>query len=293
MHAEPNLPHDDKTKTRARRSSSALWRFARTLVVSYFLLCLLIMFLERFLIYLPPPPLGDLKEVKELGGEEIRLQADDGTRLHGWFFAHENPRMALLYAYGNGEDAARNSLLMAYLRDRLHASVFVCDYRGYGFSEGTPHETELISDGLVAQRWLAERLNIATSDVVLYGRSLGGGVIVALAEKLGARALVLHSTFANMTDVGAHHYFWLPVRLLMRNRYPSEQRIKNYDGPLLQIHGAADRIVPLQLARPLFDASPSKHKQFLEVPGIGHNDPLPQAAFESLVEFLKNLPEQQ
>ena len=117
--------------------------------------------------------------------------------------------------------------------------------------------------------------------------------MVALAEQLGARALVLHNTFANMTDVGAHHFFYLPVRLLMRNRYPSAERIKNYDGPLLQIHGTADQIVPLQLARPLFDASPSAHKQFIEVPGGTHNDPLPPVAFDALVAFLENLPEQQ
>ena len=116
--------------------------------------------------------------------------------------------------------------------------------------------------------------------------------MVALAEQLGAKALILQSTFANMTDVGAHHYPWLPIRLLMSNRFPSEQRIKNYQGPLLQIHGTADRIVPLQLARPLFDASPSKHKLFLEVPGGTHNEPLPQTVLDSMVEFLESLPDQ-
>ncbi len=115
--------------------------------------------------------------------------------------------------------------------------------------------------------------------------------MVALAEQLGAKALIVHSSFANMTDVGADRYFWLPVRLLMRNRYPSEERIKNYEGPLLQIHGTADGVVPLKLAKPLFDASPSEHKRFIEVPGGTHNGPLSQDVFDALIEFLDELPQ--
>jgi hypothetical protein len=273
------------------RRPNLAWQALRTLLIGYLLICLMLAFLERHLIYLPPAPQSDFREIERLRGEEVWLQAEDGTRLHAWYFAHENPRLALLYSHGNAEDAEQNAEFMAFLRDQLQASVFIFDYRGYGLSAGTPDEAGLIQDGLAAQRWLAERMKIAASQVVLYGRSLGGGVMVALAEQLGARALVVHNSFASMTDVAAHHYSFLPVRLLMRNRFPSAERIRNYDGPLLQIHGTADEIVPLSLARPLFDASGSEHKQFIEVPGGTHNDPLPPVAFEGLVEFLNNLPE--
>lgn len=266
------------------------WRIARPVLIAYLLFCLMLTFLERHLIYLPPPPISDFQQIQALGGEEVWLRAEDGARLHGWFFPHPNPRFSLLYAHGNAEDAERNAELMAFLRDRLQASVFIFDYRGYGHSDGIPAEDELIRDGLVSQQWLAERTNVASGDVVLYGRSIGGGVVVALAEQLGARAVVVHNSFANMVDVGAHHYFYLPVRLLMRNRFESVERIRNYDGPLLQIHGTADFVVPLKLAKPLFEASPSKHKRFIEVEGGGHNDPLPQDAFDALVGFLDGLP---
>ncbi len=290
MSTSTPLTNDKNPSAGASHSRGLLWRICRTLLVSYLVICLLMVVLERHLVYFPPTPLPNYQQAKQLGGEEVWLQAADGTKLHGWFFPHDDPRFAVLYGHGNGEDAERNSRFMAHLRDEMQASVFIFDYRGYGLSEGTPHESGIILDGLAAQRWLAKRMNISTDEVVLYGRSLGGAVMVALAEQLGAKALIVHGSFANMTDVGADRYFWLPVRLLMRNRYPSEERIKNYEGPLLQIHGSADRVVPLKLAKPLFEASPSEQKRFIEVPGGTHNGPLPRDTFDAMIEFLEKLP---
>ena len=244
------------------------------------------MLLERILVYHPPHLLGNEAEIEALGGEEIRFQAADGTKLGGWFYAHPSPRFAILYTYGNGEDSARNAEYMAYLRDSLQAAVLCFDYRGYGKSEGKPVEQGLILDGMAAHQWLTERLDIDASEVVLFGRSLGGGVAVALAERVGARALIVHASFANMVDIGATRYPWLPVRLMMKNRYHSEQRIKSYEGPLLQIHGTADQIVPIHLARPLFEASPSAQKQFVTIPDGTHNEGLTDEAFSELERFL-------
>lgn len=248
------------------------------------------MLLERYLVYHPPTARDETAEIQALGGEEARFVAEDGTKLHGWYFAHPNPQRAILYAHGNGEDAGRNTEYMAFLRDYLQASVLIFDYRGYGLSAGKPDEPGLILDGLAAQQWLAEKESIRPDNVVLIGRSLGGGVMVALAEKLGARALIIHGSFANMVDVAASRYPWLPVRWLMKNQYLSEERIKGYVGPLLQIHGTDDRIVPLHLAKPLFEAAPTSQKEFLEIPRGTHNGPLTEEALERLSEFLKEIP---
>lgn len=293
MHTQRRQSNGEKSEAHVLRSRSLFWRICRAVLIGYLVACLIAVAMERYLVYHPPTPLPDYQLAKDLGGEEVWFQAEDGNKLHGWYFPHDDARFAVLYAHGNGEDAERNSQLMAHLRDALRASVLIFDYRGYGLSEGTPHEAGIILDGLAAQRWLAERMNITADQVVLYGRSLGGAVVVALAERLGAKALIVQNSFADMTDVAAARYFWLPVRLLMRNRFPSAERIKNYEGPLLQIHGTEDRVVPLNFARPLFDASPSKHKQFIEVPRGTHNGPLPLATFESVKEFLDNLPEKE
>lgn len=263
-----------------------LYRLAKKVLLAYLAICLLMMLIERFLVYHPPQLLNNVTEIEQLGGEEISVEAEDGTQIFGWYFAHQNPRRGILYSYGNGEDAARNAEYMAYLRDQLQASVLVFDYRGYGKSAGKPFEDGLILDGSAAQRWLADQLRLKPDDIVLFGRSLGGGVAVALAERQGAQALIVHSSFANMVDVGAAAYPWLPVRLMMRNRFESEERIKNYDGPLLQIHGTADYVVPFDLATPLYEAAPTEQKVFLEVPNGGHNDGLSAENLQAIVEFL-------
>ncbi len=262
---------------------------ARSLIVAYLLIVLAMMFLERWFVYpAPPRAAGDWKATW-LPHEDVWFQSADGTKLHGWFVPHENPRRTILYCHGNGEHVAFNAELAAHLRDALQASVFLFDYRGYGHSEGRPSETGCIADGRAAQHWLADRMRIQPSDIVLMGRSLGGAVAVALASEEGAQALVLENCFANMPDVAAIHYPWLPVRWVMDNRYDSLSRIKKYSGPLVQTHGASDTLVPIALARLLFDDAPTATKKWIEFPDLGHNSDWPADYYDDLAVFLDSV----
>ena len=263
------------------------WRVVRPVLVAYLLVVLAMTFLETWLVYpVPPVGFGDWNPAG-LGHEEVRFAAEDGTRLYGWFIPHAEPKHWLVYCHGNGEHVGMNADLVALLRDTLEASVFIFDYRGYGHSEGRPDEAGCIADGLAAQRWLAERAGVAPGQIVVMGRSLGGAVAIAVAARQGAQALVLENVFTRMTDVAARHYPWLPVRTLMRNRYDCMSRIAQFAGPVLQSHGTADDIVPLPLARELFQAVPSSRKSFLEFAGDGHNDPPPGWYYRQLADFLE------
>ncbi len=246
----------------------------------------MLMALESSMIYLPPAVQNLETEAKELGGEEAWFHAADNTKLHGWFFPEPESTRAIIYLHGNGEDAEQNIYLGAYLRKCLNASLLVFDYRGYGHSEGTPSEKGIISDSIAAHQWLAEKTNLNPGEIILFGRSLGGGAAVAAAEQLGAKALILHSTFSNMDDIAARQYPFVPVRWLMRNPFRSEGRMKHYDGPVLQFHGTADELIPIEFSRPLFAAVGNNHKQFIEIPNGGHNDPLPESFCEVVDRFL-------
>jgi pimeloyl-ACP methyl ester carboxylesterase len=118
------------------------------------------------------------------------------------------------------------------------------------------------------------------------GRSLGGAVAVALAGDVGAKALVLEISFSTMSDVAAGLYPWLPVRWVMDNRYDSLTRIKNYTGPVIQCHGTDDRLVPIALAKCLFEGAPCGAKKWIEFPGLGHNDVWPDSYYDDLADFL-------
>jgi fermentation-respiration switch protein FrsA (DUF1100 family) len=113
-----------------------------------------------------------------------------------------------------------------------------------------------------------------------------------MAGEQGARTLVLEATFSRMTDAAASMYPWLPVRLVMSNRYNSVKRIKNYTGPLFQCHGSHDEVVPIKLARRLLDSAPSQMKHFHEVHFGRHNDSQPPAYYSALAQFLDRVDEQ-
>jgi fermentation-respiration switch protein FrsA (DUF1100 family) len=245
--------------------------------------------LEQWLVF-PAPRVNEQDwQVTDLTYEDVFFDATDGTKLHGWYVPHPNPKAVVLYCHGNGEYVAQLAKRLKVLHDRIGVTVFAWDYRGYGRSAGKPHEENLIADGRVALMWLANKVGLDPSNIVIIGRSLGGAVAVALAAEFNVRGLVLDRTFSELTDAAAHNYPWLPVRLVMRNRFSSMERIKNYHGPLLQSHGTKDRIVPYVLGKKLFEASPSQNKKFLTVEGGDHSGPLPDFCYDALVEFLDTI----
>jgi uncharacterized protein len=261
------------------------FRWTRVIVVAYLLFLLLVTFLETWLVYPAPPVSSGDWVATALDREDVWIATDGGAKLHGWYLEHPNPRHVILYCHGNGEHVAHCGPRLDELRRQYQASVLVFDYRGYGKSAGTPFETHLVADGLAAQRWLAQRAGIGTDEVIIIGRSLGGGVAIACAEVQGAKAMVLQSTFARMVDTAAQLKPYLPVRLLMRNRWDSLARIAAYEGPVLQSHGQHDTLITLAEGRRLFDAIPSQQKKFITFDG-GHNGGMPRSYYDALEEFL-------
>ena len=241
--------------------------------------------LERSLIFYPEPyPQGDWQPAG-LNHEDAWFAADDGTRLHGWFLPHPRPRAVVLYLHGNAGNITRYAPELRELQGRHDLAVMTFDYRGYGRSEGKPSEAGILRDARAARSWLANRTGLAETDIVLVGRSLGGGVAVDLAANDGARGLVLASTFSSLPDVGSHLVPWLPARWIMSQRLNSLAKIPHYRGPLLQSHGDADELVPYELGRRLFDAAAGE-KQFVTISGGGHNDPWSEEFHARLDEFL-------
>lgn len=244
------------------------------------------MFLETCFVYPAPKyPEGDW-ETASLNCHDVFFSSADGTRLNGWYFPHPHARGQLLFCHGNGEHLGFLGEEMSTLRSQLQINLFAFDYRGYGRSEGRPFEAGVIADSEAAVNWLAQRANVSVRDIILMGRSLGGAVAVDLASRHGARGLILWNTFSSLPDTAARLLPWLPIRRLMRHRFDSVAKIPKYQGPLLQTHGTADRIVPFDLGQKLFAAATTLDKQFIAIPGGDHNDP-PAAEFTAaLLSFV-------
>jgi uncharacterized protein len=275
------------------RTPLARWvlRPARFVAIVYLLVVVCMMFFEDSLIYFPSKyPDGDWTPPWGLSLEDAWFEATDGTKLHGWYVPCSKARggQTILFCHGNAGNVTDRADIMAVLHARADASVLVFDYRGYGRSQGKPSEKGILADARAARMWLAKRENIAEADIVLMGESLGGAVAVDLAAKDGAKGLVLISTFTSLPDVAAYHYAWLPVRWLMQSRLDALGQIKKYKGPLLDMHGQADTIVPFKFGKKLFDAA-NEPKQLLVLPYHDHNDPPPEQFLEALKAFLDGL----
>jgi len=221
--------------------------------------------------------------------QDASFTAEDGTRLHGWYVHHPQPRGHALLLHGNAGNVTLLAETLRVLNRRHNLAVLALDYRGFGKSEGMPSEQGLYQDARAARRWLAETEKIAESDVILMGFSLGGAVAIDLAAQDGARGLIVSNTFTSLPDVAQHHLPWLPMNLVLTTRMNSLEKIKQYHGPLLLSHGDADEVVPHEQGAALYTAATGP-KRFITVAGGKHNDEQPEEYRVALDQFLAELP---
>lgn len=214
----------------------------------------------------------------------VTLDTPDGERLVGWWLPPQPGQPTFLMFNGNGVGLAADGARWAELSLR-GAGFLTVAYRGYDGSTGRPREADLIADAHLAYDWLAER--VPPSDIIIEGFSLGSGVAVALAADRPARALVLEAPYSAIVDVAAATYPWLPVRLFMRDRFLSRDRIGRVDMPVLIVHGDHDTVVPIEQGRALYALARSP-KRFVRVPGAGHGGFLVEV-YDQTWSFL-NLP---
>lgn len=229
--------------------------------------------LQRQLIYFPdrtaPPPAGEVVE----GARDVTLHTEDGLSLAAWFMSADagvrDRELAVLVAPGNGGNRAGRAEFAEEL-SRRGLAVLLLDYRGYGGNPGSPSENGLHLDALAAVDAL-EELGYPPDRTIYFGESLGGGVVAALQAERPPAGLVLRSPFTELADAGAHHYPWLPVRLLLRDRFPVVQHLTESEVPVTVVYGDRDSVVPSELS-----ARVASHTQNLVeelvVEGADHND---------------------
>jgi fermentation-respiration switch protein FrsA (DUF1100 family) len=244
--------------------------------------------LDELLLFFPSKyPDGNWKP-DGLKFEDAWFNAPGGPKLHGWFCPADHPRAVLLFAHGNAGNLSHRAAWMKFFQEQLHVTALIVDYRGYGRSEGTPTVEGILQDARAARKWLAGRAKVEEKQIVLMGESLGGAVVADLAGTDGARGLILQNTFSSLRDVAMVHYPRL-AWLVPAGKLDSAARIAKYKGPLLQSHGDADRTIPFDLGRKLFDAGPGP-KQFYRIPGGDHNDPVPAEYLRRLDRFIGDMP---
>jgi pimeloyl-ACP methyl ester carboxylesterase len=228
--------------------------------------------LQRRLIYLPfpadvPPAAAVLPTARE-----VTLRTDNGLELGAWFVppADAEHGTAVLVAGGNAGNRSHRAPLAAALA-RAGLGVLLFDYRGYGGNRGHPTQRGLARDVRAARGFLTEEADVPPDRIVYYGESLGSAVVTELATEHPPAALVLRSPFPDLAAVGRVYYAFLPVRLLLRDRYPLAAQLARIDVPTTIVYGADDATVPAELSRAVAAAAAGPTR-VVEVAGADHND---------------------
>ncbi|MBX3437412.1 MAG: alpha/beta hydrolase [Planctomycetaceae bacterium] len=247
--------------------------------------------LQRRLIYRPhrEQVVIDAASVPSADVHEVRIRAEDGVWLHGWHAASKaaplggDPAQRPLVIFFPGNSGHRGYRRRdVELFTQIGADLLLVDYRGYGENSGRPSEAAIAVDARSIWQHALSELNVPRERIVVLGGSLGGGVATRLAHDLceqgtAPAGLILRATFTSMADAGKFRYPWLPVRRLLVERFPSIDRIGGITCPLLVVHGARDRVVPIALGRRLYEAARPASlcgiaKRFVELPDSDHND---------------------
>lgn len=272
-------------------------RGLKLILVAYTLVAVLLGFFQRKLLYQPLKAkellVASDRELLKLfpQSENVRLTCTDGTKIGAWWLHRDggtpaNPaqkglrRPLILYFHGNAKNrASRGPWYEVFAA--VNADVLAIDYHGYGDSEGQMSEGGMYQNCDAAWNYATKELKYPPSEVIIAGTSLGGAAAVytAFCQKDATQqpaALVLTATFSSMVDVAGSLYPWLPVGVLLVDRYPSAERIPDVKCPVVILHGDQDRLVYPKHGRTLFDAaaaeSESGHpKRWVSLEGIGHN----------------------
>lgn len=238
------------------------------------LLLALVWGLQRQLIYFPdraavPPAAAVLP-----GARDVTLETSDGLNLGAWYVPAGKPDrgMAVLVANGNaGNRAGRAPLARALAQQGL--AVLLFDYRGYGGNPGAPDERGLARDVRAAHRYLVEEAGFSGERLLLYGESLGAAVVTELATEQPSAGVVLRSPFVDLASVGRVHYPFLPIRWVLRDRFPLVDRLSSVTAPVAVVYGSDDSVVPPVQSRTVARAAPALWR-LVEVDGADHNDPV-------------------
>lgn len=230
-----------------------------------------IYFAQALFIYAPQMPTRDLVATPaDLGleFETLNLLTPDNERINGWYIpGTSKAEKTVLFLHGNAGNISHR-LETIKIFNQLGFNFLIFDYRGFGMSTGKPSEMGTYLDADTAWKYLTEEKNVSPKEVIIVGRSLGGGVAAELAKKIQPAMLILESTFTSMPEVSAKHYPFMPTDLIVKHRYETNKKLKDIHCPILFTHSRKDEVIPFEHSQRNFAAA-NEPKQFIELHG-GH-----------------------
>ena len=227
----------------------------------YFLILVFLYFYQRNLLYHPNE--NNYSEDKiSVNIENVRIKTSDNIELLGWY--HEKNLKdfkTLIFFHGNAGSLENRIHKLNHFQD-MNINFLIIAWRGFSGNKGNPSEQGLYEDGKSAIDWLIKK-GVSEKNLILYGESLGTGVATHLAQNKNFAGVILETPFTSMIDAAKKFYPYIPVKLLLKDKFENYKKIKNIDSPILIMHGEADQLVPFSMGKKIYEiANEPKYSYF-------------------------------
>lgn len=200
--------------------------------------------------------------------ELVDFKTNDGVKLKSWLFKTDSEKV-ILYLHGNAGNLSDRAIKFNKFSTLGH-SMLMLSWRGYGESEGSPSEEGLYEDARAAIKYL-ETIGYSENSIIIYGESLGTGVATKMATQFTIDRLILEAPYTSITNRAAQLYPYFPVRLLLRDKFSSIDRVQNITVPILFFHGENDETMPASNSQELYDKA-NEPKKLVIYENVGHTD---------------------
>ena len=231
--------------------------------IIYFLVLVYTYIFQRNLLYHPTENnySGDQLVVKI---EKVKIKTQDNIELLSWYHNKNlNDYKTILFLHGNAGSLENRIHKINHFKD-MNVNFLIIAWRGFSGNKGKPTEKGLYEDASSAIRWLKSK-GIKENNLIIYGESLGTGIATELAQNKNFAGIILESPFTSMIEAGKDKYPFLPVKLLLKDKYESNKKIKNINSPILIMHGKVDNIVPFHMGKKMYElANEPKYSYFSE-----------------------------
>ena len=231
------------------------------LVLIYVSVLVLLFIFQRNLMYHPNENnyFGDKLEVNI---EKVNIKTPDNLSLLGWFHKKDlNKFKTIIYFHGNAGTLENRIHKLNHFKD-MEVNFLIIAWRGFSGNEGKPTENGLYLDGMSAVNWILDQ-GVKEEDIILYGESLGTGIATEIAQHKNFAGVILETPFTSMINAAKEFYPYIPVNLLLKDRYENYKKIKNINIPILIMHGEQDTIVPFKMGKKMYQlANEPKYSYF-------------------------------
>ena len=266
------------------KSSSTFFNIFLVLLLVYFFIVIFLFFYQRKLLYHPGE--NNYLDDASLNHKIEKIYIPSDQKLVAWYYKKNPKYKTLLFFHGNA-GKIDNRIYKLNEFSKLNINYLIFSYRGFSGNEGEPTEKGLYKDARAVKYWLNLN-NIQDNEIILYGESLGSAVAVDLAKEFDFSGIILESPFTSMQKLAKIYYPYLPIKLLLKDKYKTDEKIQNIKSSILIMHGKQDKIVPFFMGKKIFDlAKNPKHSFFVDYDD--HMMDYSNSLLDSLNKFIKSL----